>query len=338
MVFHVVGLPSSVTDDKSSCGFTVLTANFIKMMRSLGHAVYHHGVGCAVDCDANFEVMQPVEMDWTGKADYWPKYNQLVRDSIIRCNPNHDFVCVINGWLNTPLKNIPFTQTVEYAIGYNGTFADYRVFASYAHYHKIIGAEGGYDPDGKFYDTVIPHYLDSSMYPCKTKSGSYYIYMGRMISRKGIQIAIDTCRAIGAELKIAGGGDLVVNEPHVELLGSVSGQKKLDLLQNAIAMFAPTLYIEPFNLAVIEAQMVGTPAITTDFGSFTETVVQGVTGYRCRTLQDFVDAATACKDLDPFVVSMVASDRYCLENVAPKYQKYFCDLYQLWSGGWSNLQ
>jgi glycosyltransferase involved in cell wall biosynthesis len=162
--------------------------------------------------------------------------------------------------------------------------------------------------------------------------------MGRMISRKGIQIAIDTCRAIGAELKIAGGGDLVVNEPHVELLGSVSGQKKLDLLQNAIAMFAPTLYIEPFNLAVIEAQMVGTPAITTDFGSFTETVVQGVTGYRCRTLQDFVDAATACKDLDPFVVSMVASDRYCLENVAPKYQKYFCDLYQLWSGGWSNLQ
>ena len=37
-------------------------------------------------------------------------------------------------------------MTVEYGIGYNGTFAKYRVFESYAHMHKIWGAQGGYDP------------------------------------------------------------------------------------------------------------------------------------------------------------------------------------------------
>lgn len=338
MRFHVVGLPSTITNDKSPCGFTSLAANFIKMMKYLGHTVYHYGVGCDVECDEHIQIMNPVSMDWSGSAQYWPVYNQTVIDEINLRKCQGDFVCVINGWLNKSLKNIPHTLTVEYAIGYNGTFADYRVFASHSHMNKIWGAESGYDPDGKFYDTVIPHYLDATQYPLKESTSNYFVYMGRLIARKGIQIAINTCKEIGAKLLIAGNGDLEIHDSCVELVGPVYGEDKIKLLQGAIAMFAPTQYIEPFNLAVIESQMVGTPVITTDFGAFPENVIHGATGFTCRTLNDFIQSAKLVQTLDPYQIKLLTEARYDIQRVCHLYQKYFEDLMDLWGLGWSTIR
>jgi glycosyltransferase involved in cell wall biosynthesis len=105
----------------------------------------------------------------------------------------------------------------------------------------------------------------------------------------------------------------------------------------AIATFAPTLYIEPYGYVVIEAQMCGTPTITTDWGGFIENNVHGVTGYRCRTLQDFADAVENVKTLDRKKIRKHAVDNYTLDVVGKKYQKYFERLTTLWDQGWYTL-
>jgi glycosyltransferase involved in cell wall biosynthesis len=105
----------------------------------------------------------------------------------------------------------------------------------------------------------------------------------------------------------------------------------------AIATFAPTTYIEPFGTVAPESMACGTPAITTDWGAFTETVVNGVSGYRCRTLKDFVEAAEKVKYLDRKAVREHAIKNYSLESISVMYEEYFKKLYQLWGNGWYEI-
>ena len=59
---------------------------------------------------------------------------------------------------------------------------------------KSGGGSGRYDPDAKFYDAVIPNYLNPDDYPFQEKKQEYFLYLGRLIQRKGIDIAVETCK------------------------------------------------------------------------------------------------------------------------------------------------
>ncbi len=366
MRFHVVGLPHTQTNmHHSACAFTMKILHFCQMMKSLGHTVYHYGCeGSDVECDEHVQIMSQAEqesffgkynpgalyeVDWSGRAPYWTMTNNRAAAEINKRKQPGDFVCLIMGTINIPLAQQvgEDVAVVEYGIGYNGTFAKYRVYESYAHMHKIWGAQGGFDPDGKFYDAVIPNYLNPADYPLQIEKQDYYLYLGRLIKRKGIHIAVETCKRLGVKLKIAGQGCTKVegNRIHcsdgevyegdnLEYVGFATGNKRASLYQNAIATFVPTTYIEPFGAVAIESQMAGTPAITTDFGAFPETVEQGKTGFRCHTLDQFVWAAKHAHTLDPVYIHERSVERYAMDKVRWRYETYFKQLQDLWSGGW----
>ena len=293
MRFHVVALPHTQTNmNHSACAFTMKSFHFCQMMHSLGHEVFHYGVEgsqvrdcCVEDVTILSQVEQEgffgkympdalYEVDWSGNAPYWKLLHDRAAAEINKRKQPGDFVCVMTGRLCEPLAAAVGTDVmvVEYGIGYNGPFAKYRVYESYAHMHKIWGAQGGLDPDGRLYDAVIPNYLNPDDYPFQAEKGNYYLYLGRLIRRKGIHIAVEACKRLGVKLKIAGQGCTkvegnriycadgeVYEGDNLEYVGFATGAKRASLYQNAIATFVPTTYVEPFGAVAIESQMAGPP-------------------------------------------------------------------------------
>jgi glycosyltransferase involved in cell wall biosynthesis len=348
MRFHVVSLPHTQTTlDFTACAFTEKVRKFAIMMKSLGHTVYvYSGDKNEAPCDEHVQCFTEKERlaacngghytmaSFDDSKPHWVKFNQTVIKELRNRLEERDFICVIGGYSHRSIAYAyPNHMTVEFGIGYPGTFAKYRVFESYAWMHSIYGAEAKNPAaaDGRFYDAVIPAYIDIAQFPFVQEPSDYYLFMGRLIERKGFNIAVEACRKVGARLLIAGQG---MPPSYGEYVGVVGAEKRAELFGNAIASFAPTIYVEPFGTVVIESQACGTPAITTDWGAFTETVTNGFNGYRCRTLKDFIETMEKAKSLDRKKIREYAVAHYGLDAVALRYDEYFKRLSTLWEDGW----
>ena len=117
-----------------------------------------------------------------------------------------------------------------------------------------------------------------------------------------------------------------------EYVGVIGPEQRGELMSRATACFAPSYYIEPFGNVAVEAQGCGTPVLTTDWGAFTETVIDGVTGFRCRTFGEFVRAAEKAKSQNPYEIRRHAVRNYTLEVIGEKYERYFERLSHLFNG------
>jgi glycosyltransferase involved in cell wall biosynthesis len=121
---------------------------------------------------------------------------------------------------------------------------------------------------------------------------------------------------------------------HVEFVGYADVEKRKKLMAGAKGAFVPSMYVEPFGGVQIEMLFSGTPTITTDWGAFTETVIDGVTGFRCRTFGEFKRAAIEAEKLDPHVIRERAINTYSLDVIGKKYEDYFTRLLHMWDDGW----
>jgi glycosyltransferase involved in cell wall biosynthesis len=112
------------------------------------------------------------------------------------------------------------------------------------------------------------------------------------------------------------------------MTGYVDVKQRRELLAAAAALIAPTYYIEPFGNIVVEAAMSGTPVVTTDWGGFTETVVQGRTGFRCRSLTEFAQAVDRLPELSTWACRDWAVENYSDPVIHKKFDQYFKRLEQ----------
>jgi glycosyltransferase involved in cell wall biosynthesis len=350
MRFHVSALPhTQTTVDYISCAYTAKVINFCRMMKDRGHTVFLYGgeensapcdehIVCVSEADRAAHVgdahFTSASFDYS--LPFWQAANSKVADEIRKRAQKEDFICVIGGYAQKQIADaLPHMITVEFGVGYGGTFTKFRVFESYAWMHVIYGAETMGKPhaaDGNWWDTVIPGYLDPEEFPLNDKrEDDYYLFIGRLIDRKGYRIAADVCFDLGAKLIVAGQGTPPLG---CEYAGVVGPKERGRLMAGAKAVFVPTQYVEPFGNVNVEAQACGTPVITTDWGAFTETVVHGMTGFRCRTFGEFKRAAQDVAFLDRRLIRERAINKYSLDVIGKKYEDYFSRLLHLWTDGW----
>lgn len=244
---------------------------------------------------------------------------------------------------------------VEPGIGYPRTFAPYRVFESYSKLHLV---KGQIDQKLKFYraykdkipevaawdtshlfpythhhwcDDVIPNYFDPNDFqipvPSHDDREDFILFIGRLGKHKGLEVAMRLADKMGMPLKVAGQGNFKEGMgwdpyPCVELLGTVDVHQRCDLIARARVGVCASLFPEPFCGVHVEMGLGGLPVLTTDVGVFTETVVDGKNGWRCKEFNDFVIAMENIRDIEPQICHEMAMD-YQMDRVVLRYQDYF---------------
>lgn len=298
MLIHLPLIPGETYED-STLAFTTLTDQLHRMMLAEGHEVRTYTV----------DAERP---DWDDQAG-WDRVTVEQAKQIKATDGG--LLCVPTGYSQHRLMDVPL-PTVEPFVGYTGTCCDWRVFPSQAWYHAILGhQQGAYESNGTWGDIVIPHPIDPDRHTLGAGEGGYLLFVGRMVERKGIEVAIRVAQEVGLPLIAAGAGDF--RPAGAEYIGTVTRAERNELMGDAIALLAPTIYVEPFGLVVTEAQACGTPAITTDWGAFTET-----TDFRALTLEGFVEQVYRARRANRQEIRDRALERWAMPNIAPRYTRF----------------
>ncbi len=356
--YHILGLPHTVTSKEyNACAYTQKVYKFGKMMTARGHEVIHYGhEESDLPCTEHVTVITNDDLkiaygnyDWrknffkfdTNDHAYKTFYANAIREVGKRKQKN-DFILPFWGAGTRPVCDAhPDMICVEPGIGYaGGHWARFKIFESYAIYHAYYGLESVGTCKQDWYDTVIPNYFDPEDFTYNDKKDDYFLFLGRVYEGKGVNIAVQATEAIGAKLIIAGQNSLkqmgyTETPSHVTELGYADVETRRNLMANAKGAFVASLYTEPFGGVQVECLFSGTPTITTNWGSFTENNIHGVTGYRCTTFEQFTWAAKNIGNIKPQACRDFALNNFSLDVVAQKYEEYFQSVLNVYNGnGW----
>jgi len=306
--------------------FAIAVIKFAENMERLGYkCIVYDTAGSNVPC----ETVNCLPFLFGDTIKNIETYNDNAGIEIKKRKKSKDLIMCFHGWEN---KNATIENQdlliVEPSIGYDikAIFAPYRVFTSYAQMHMFYGHKDMLMTPS-WYDTVIPNAFSASEFDYTPVKDDYFLIFGRVIENKGIHIAIQATERTGKKLIIAGPGrleDLGYKEipKHVEHVGTCDVLQRRKLMSKAKAILGPTYYVEPFGNMIAEGYLSGTPAITSDWGGFVDTVIPGVTGFRCREFRDFVYAIENIDTIDHEDCYNYAMNTYEETVVHQKFDQY----------------
>lgn len=305
-------------------------------MKSLGHTIFHYGgpeseaecheyIQCITlkDQIAIREFKHFIYPSWDPRNPIWIKYNSECAKQIAARIAPKDIICVLGGTVFEQLANeFPLNPTVEIGIGYFGYKLKYKVWES-NEWKQFVALSDRIDkplPE----DPIIHGFYNPAEFNYEEQPEDFLLFIGRITEFKGIQWACEAAERAGRKLLVAGHGNkkLVTNGAYY--LGEVTKKERNRLMGLAKAVLCPTTGFEPFGNVACEAQMSGCPVISTDWGGYKETVIDGATGWRCNSVDSIVKAISKLSLLDSRRnIKESAIKRFSMDNKKHEYIPYF---------------
>jgi len=149
--------------------------------------------------------------------------------------------------------------------------------------------------------------------------GRTVLFVGRDWQRKNGPLVLDAFRIArkarpDLRLQVIGPAGLAVDEPGVEWVGALDGERRDELQRRYLeaSLFLCPSRFEPFGIAILEAMSAGCPAVALDRGAAREIIDDGVTG---SLLRDDEPAALA------EVILSWTSDLHRLESAGARARR-----------------
>lgn len=348
MRVHLLSVPNTIAASwYTTCPFTAKVVKIGRMLTGEGHHVIHYGhensdvmcaehvtVTTAADLEASYHGHDPMRFGPPLLNLHDPIFKtyltNVIREIGEHKQPGDILLATFGSWHRIIMFEHKDLICIEPGIG---AFAKNRIFESYASMHAYQTSAMVTTASNDFwYDTVIPLAFDPAEFTFRDKKDNYFLFLGRLIKGKGVHIAEQIAEATKTDLIMAGQGITHPDTKYVKQIGMVGAKERSELMSGAKAILCPSLYMEPFCGPHVEAEMCGTPVISTDWGAFSEYNPHGLTGYRCKSLEQFIWAANHVGDLDPHKIRAWA-ENFSLDKIAPHYTDYFQTVKDCYDGG-----
>ena len=199
--------------------------------------------------------------------------------------------CFQLSWPNS-LLNKPKVSGLQTWIGTNGNQLNFKEKIKrkgLALSTKLIACSTAIKDKTADQAIVIPNPYDSEKFRIKAEiiKSKDFLFLGRLVSDKGVGLAIKAFKLYHEQntgeqssLTIVGNGpekDNLVQEvknagleDHVEFLGSVQGEKLVDILNAHRFLLVPSIWDEPFGIVVLEGMACACVPIVSDGGGLPE--------------------------------------------------------------------
>jgi len=179
---------------------------------------------------------------------------------------------------------------------------------------------------------VIHNGIDMSEFTFRREVREELLFIGRMESCKGADIAVRVAETLKLPLLLA--GPIIDSEffehrikPYlnhqIQYIGVVNHRQKDVLFGRVACVVLPFRRDEPFGMVAIEAMACGTPVVAMSDGALPEIVEPGRTGYLANDIDELPTLTTKSMELDRESIRARVAARFDISVVAEQYR----DLY-----------
>jgi glycosyltransferase involved in cell wall biosynthesis len=163
--------------------------------------------------------------------------------------------------------------------------------------------------------------LDPADHTFRAAKDDYDLFLGRLHSSKGWQLAVEGAKAAQRRLVVAGGWRPSLSR-FIRFVGEVGGKEKADLLAGARLLWMPAQWEEPFGLTLIEALWSGTPVLGTRRGALPEVLSPEVAEFG-ESVEELVARLPDMARKDPAACRARAERYFGHIVMAEEYVRYY---------------